>query len=191
MRHHRALLVALLVALALARAAGARDCSLSGNLVPNCGFEIDTGGWTPVADSFTRIASGCASGAGCAALDRLGPLGQAWSSCFPVTAGSYYAFGVSLRVASGAVPAGCYVELIEFSDAVCGADISGPPFLRVPSAAWREWIAGRTAAGQSAWIKLSCSSPTDFVIDVDDFFVVPAVFVDGFESNGMGKWAVV
>ena len=172
----------------------AGDCGVAGNLVPNCGFDVDLANWTLNGEPALHVAGDGASAPGCAALDRYESLQmiEAVSDCLGVEPLQPYALAMSVRLASGAVPDICFLSLLEYSDASCGAFLFEDFFLVHFDPTWRELRRGRTvgASTQSAYLKLTCSGPSDFVVRIDDGVVVPVVFADGFETFDTSFWSL-
>jgi hypothetical protein len=187
--------VPLLLALCAAPAA-AWDCSLAGNPVPNCGFDSDLGGgWYFTDDSESWLGTDGAHAPGCVELDRADSVGvmEAFTGCFVVSPATTYGVGGSGRRTSGTIENGCSVAMIEYTDGACGAGPSATYHPVTVAAGWTDFVRPITtlATTHSAQEYLECGSGADFVVHLDDFFVAPALLVDGFESGDTSAWSSV
>lgn len=190
---------AVLLALALtagAAPAAARNCSITGNPVPNCGFDSDlSGGWYFTGDSSTWVGTDGAFAPGCAEIDRHDGVRviEAFTDCLPATPATAYAAGGSARRVSGTMENPCNFALIEYTDAGCGAGPSESFGMVSVAAGWTDVALPFTtlATTHSAQLKLVCASDLDFVIRIDDFSLVRALLVDGFESGDTSAWSSV
>ncbi len=189
----RALLAAAALLAPAAQPATARSCTIAGNVVPNCGFDVNDDGWFMTTDLATWVGSDCATGPGCMTLERWTFNGsiEAISSCIDVSPSGYWAFGASIRLDNGAASNGCFLSFTQASNDNCSAFLSETFFARPVDATWSEQMAGIATSGatQALQLKLVCSSNVDFLLRIDDFFVMPAVFVDGFESGNRNAWS--
>lgn len=191
----------LAIALALmafgpgASPAAAAPCDTPDNLVPNCGFDVDLSGWTFTGDSAVHVPADGAGAPGCVAVDRHDGVNaiEVFSSCFLVAPSTTYKVALAARVASGPGPDGCFMALVEYSDASCGTYVAEPSQDVTFGPSWRLLLWSRTtaAATHSALLKLACNAAADFVARFDDGEVVPAVFADGFEAGNAGAWSSV
>jgi hypothetical protein len=190
---------AVLLALALAAGAAplaARNCSIAGNPVPNCGFDSDlSGGWYFTDDTVSWLGTDGAHAPGCVELDRADSVEvmEAFTGCFVVSPSTTYGVGGSGRRPSGTIDNGCYLTLIEYMDDTCGAGPSATSHLVSMSAGWTDFVRPITtlATTHSAQEQLACYSSTDFVVRLDDFFLARALLVDGFESGDTSAWSSV
>ena len=188
--------VLLLLAAAGAAPVAARDCSLGGNPVPNCGFDSDLGGgWYFTDDSESWLGTDGAHAPGCVELDRADAVEvmEAFTGCFVVSPATTYGVGGSGRRVSGTIENGCDLTLIEYTDDTCGAGPSAAYHPVTLAAAWTEFVRPVTtlATTHSAQEYLEWGSGADFVVHLDDFFVAPALLVDGFESGDTSAWTSV
>jgi hypothetical protein len=187
--------VSWLFVLAFAAPVAGMDCDFPGNLVPNCGFDVDEAGWFMGADSITGETSDCTTGPRCVTLDRADAVHsiEVMSACIDVNPSTYFTFGGWLRRVSGVITQSCSLSLYEYTDKVCGPGLFPAFFVRAPSASWGELRAGHQVGGTTLSVKLrlACGDENnDFVVRIDDFFVQIAAFTDGFESGDRSFWSV-
>jgi len=189
----RALAASVAVLVATNGPADARSCNIAGNLVLNCGFDVDSAAWNFTTDLLTWVGNDCSTGPGCLTLERWDFAGaiEAISTCMAVSPSTYRVFGGSFRLDSGAVSSGCFLSLAQFSDGNCVTFLSETLAARPIGATWREQLVGHLISGatQSALLKLACFSDVEFVARIDDFFYLPAVFVDGFDTGNSSAWS--
>jgi len=190
-------MAALLVAAQTVRAA---DCSQAGNLLTNCGFDVDLAGWDiTAADASAHIADDGAFALGSVELDRHDGLEaiEIFSGCVTVTPDTEYDLGVAHRLVVGPFANRCFLEILEYDGSVCDGFLNALaiPFTPVPS--WSEVFDRRRvgATTESVQVRLACSySKNDFVVRLDDFMFgenlfSPVVFNDGFETEYTGVWS--
>jgi hypothetical protein len=190
----RALATAAALLVATSCPAGARSCTVAGNLVPNCGFDVDYVGWNLTTDLPTWVADDCSTGPGCLTLDRWDFNGaiEAITTCMDATPSTYWAFGGSWRLDSGTASSGCFLSLAQYSDGDCTTFLSETIVPRSIGSIWREQLSGLMTSGatQSVKLKLACFSQVEFLVRIDDFFYLPAVFVDGFDAGNTSAWSL-
>lgn len=190
-----------LIVLLLGRAAHG-VCPDAANLVPNCGFESNSTGWSLLlGDDLQRSTNDPLTGVGALALDA-DPSGTvlARSTCVAVAPSTSYALGAYFLHSFGTLPATCKVQIRQNSDgpATCAAFVSvtDTPLRAISAVDWT--LVDRTlttaANAGSAFLDLSCiGGADDTVIFVDDAFLgvglVAPLFRDGFESQNFSKWS--
>ena len=189
----------LVVCLLVAAAVQAADCTQTGNLVSNCGFDTDLSDWAiGAADSSAHIPDDGGFALGSAELDRHDGINaiEIISSCIEVAQDTSYNVGVAFRLVSGSVSSTCTLDIWQYELTACNdfAPVLSTGFL--PTATWSE-IFGEILTGtgiNSITLRLACSSEdSDFIIRLDDFLFgedlfSPVVFNDGFEAEETLLW---
>ena len=189
----------LLVAAQTVRAA---DCTQAGNLLTNCGFDVDLTGWDiTAADASTHIPDDGAFALGSVELDRNDGVQavEMFSGCVMVTPDTEYDLGLAHRLVMGPFAQRCFLDIWEYPTPACGDFLGATaiPFTPVPS--WSE-VFDRHLVGaltESVLVRLVCSySKNDFVVRFDDFMFgenlfSPVIFNDGFESEFTDVWSSV
>jgi hypothetical protein len=190
----------VLVALSLAAGSGgapaaARNCLFPANLVPNCDFAADLSeGWYFTGDSALHVPTDGATAPGCAAINRHDTLFaiEAFTGCMVVAPSSYYLAGGAARISSGSIPEECYLTVIRYSDVACGTYVAETFNELAVTTSWRDlqFPHSMGPTTHSVQIRFVCIHfSADFVIRIDDFWLAPVLFADGFESGGTSGWS--
>lgn len=191
-----AIFVAVAAALVAVAPLAARDCTFSSNLVANCDFATDLSSWYFTADSAVHVPNDGATALGCAAVDRHDGVHamEAFSDCVLVPSGFDFGAGGSIRLASGAA-INCNFAVWLFTDTICGAFLADRTISpALPTSTWSAFFGffAGDATAHSAKVRYYCSNESqDFVVRLDDFWLVPLIFHDGFESGNTNAWSVV
>jgi hypothetical protein len=196
MRPEPWVLALLLLPLAAGRleAQGGQSCTSMDSLVPDCGFEAgDLAAWTIGAGDASLVSGNCASGSGCLRLLRNSESNavEVIGGCVALDPSALYGFGVASLQLSGPFELNCSTSLWTYSSADCDAgflsSISRP--FGTDTIWLRQLASGETpATTASGKIRISCTVDDEFGLRFDDVVLVPAVFIDGFESGNLSAW---
>ncbi len=174
--------------------------------VQNPGFEGSTTGWTLISDPNVVTAYSTADAAndpasGSASVTNIypgpGTAVTGYSQCVPITGGTEYKTGATVRIASGqGVSGDGGVTVFWFLNPSCDSYLSGYSVHSGVTGAWTPTIDFRTApaAAQSAVINLNVfkddgGGSLDALID--DVVFEPVLFRDGFENGDLFGWSGV
>jgi hypothetical protein len=159
------------------------DCEVAGNLVENCGFELDDSGWVVSATSSGHVEHGCLSGAGCIELTHEAPDPEIVyvSQCIPITINIVYRFTAHVRVVAGTLDH-CELAAAPFIEGDCTGGHYGDSFvyqLFVPGDSWDQSPTLHVYTGvppgnigpnpQSVLISVACRGSATFTVRFDDF----------------------
>ena len=186
-------------------AAASFQCPNGGNEVANCGFEVDTTGWTKVmGDSLTRSSTRAHTGGFSGLVDA-----ENLSSSFfaelttcvqDVAPSTGYLFGgwLYLVTTSGSVDCTITAEELGTSGTACGgAPIETSDSPSFPSAgAWEEILSKflSSATTEDVRLRIECRDVfefLDFQVWFDDFHLIPfdTIFLDDFETQNTCVWS--
>ena len=208
-RNRRPAIEGLLAALLFAAAAEAsQECPNGGNLIPNCGFEVnDTTFWEPfngvLATSTSFAHTGLASGVIGAEEGSPGQFGNGIEACIEdVPPSTEFEYGVwALFTTKGSLTGvGCVVSIAEYdADGCTGftfneSNGSGGAGLEIFEEVRGQKGFTTGASPGSIGIGVGCGigdAAEDFELYLDDFFLIPAltVFKNGFESGNNCDWS--
>ena len=178
-------------------------CENPSSDVSDCSFEDPMlAAWTLVSgDLLAQSSRPARSGIGSAEVDAqdngLGAFEmEIRSDCFAVSspASPDYAFGVSIRLTSGAFASGsCTAGIRVYSEASCTAliDEGAGNVVGPDSTTWLRSEGFVDASGSTfGMLRLVCSDTgEDFVLQIDDSYAEAAIFRDGFESGSTVEWS--
>jgi len=171
----------------------------AGNLISNCGFEVDTAGWTTTwVDSLVRTTSAAHGGIASAETDaRFSATSNLFLSqittCVPVNPETNYGVQTFFKLVSGAIPS-CSVGTVFIDALKCAGFLVGNQSTLPAAIDDQSWtrasgIAASPADALSVAVILTCQASLDFLVRQDDAFLAPAIFLDGFESSDLSEWS--
>ena len=163
----------------------------------NCGFDVNTSGWTLVrGDLFVHHPSEgyWEPGAGYVEPTYYPPITryefELDGPCVPVINFTEYRIGAYVK---GLGPMSCAVSLFEYSDTSCNNWLtgSGAPIFNSSG----DWVLvdnrnTTSPTTQGARLHFYCQNPSSFLGLLDDAFMVPGdvIFADSFDSGSTAAW---
>jgi len=163
------------------------DCGVPGNLVPNCGLDVDVAGWqledgVSVSYDATEGNSNLGAASVISTNDPSYPRAMYLTPCMTLSAATTHTVGAHFKLSAGVTGPKCNTELIQFADAACTsfAGTYGTGAGVPTSGNWTQFdFDGLTtgAAVNSARLRMNCvensGGANPFTILVDDAYVFP------------------